>query len=101
MKALGTKWSKNNLVLPCSDKVEPGIFFGPDGGRIMVEKRFVVGLDFDISMMIKPRNLTGILAAIRGHRNSLLLHMEDGAIFFQVNTDNWIRDNSHGIKRSG
>ena len=84
MKALGTKWSKNNLVLPCSDKVEPGFFFGAGGGRVRAERRFMVGLDFDITMMIKPRNLTGILAAVKGKRDYLLLHMVEGAIVFEV-----------------
>ena len=84
MRSLGTKWSKNNLVLPCSDKVESGFFFGPGGGRIRAERRFMVGLDFDITMMIKPRNLTGVLAAVKGKRDYLLLHMVDGAIVFEV-----------------
>ena len=84
MRALGTKWAKNNLVMPCSDKVESGFFFGPGGGRIRAERRFMVGLDFDITMMIKPRNLTGILAAVKGRRDYLLLHMVDGAIQFEV-----------------
>ena len=84
MKALGTKWAKNNLVVPCSDKVESGYFFGPRGGRIRAERRFLVGLDFDITMMIKPRNLTGVLAAIKGKRDYLLLRMLDGAIQFTV-----------------
>merc|ERR1712037_572597 len=47
-------WERNNKVIPCSEKVEPGYFFGRGGGRIRAEKRFRVGLDFDITMMIKP-----------------------------------------------
>ena len=34
MKSLGTKWEKNNKVIPCSEKVEAGYFFGRGGGRI-------------------------------------------------------------------
>ena len=84
LKSLGTRWAKNSLVVPCSDKVESGYFFGPRGGRIRAERRFLVGLDFDITMMIKPRNLTGVLAAIKGKRDYLLLRMLDGAIQFTV-----------------
>jgi len=84
MKALGTKWSKNNMVIPCSEKVESGFFFGPGGGRIRAEKRFRVGLNFDITMMIKPRNLTGVLVAVKGRRDYLILQMVDGAIQFSV-----------------
>lgn len=64
--------------------MEPGYFFGPEGGRIRAETRFRVGLDFDITMMIKPRNLTGILAAVRGRRDYLVLSMDNGAISFTV-----------------
>ena len=84
MKSLGTKWANNNMVIPCSEKVEPGYFFGNKGGRIRAETRFRVGLDFDITMMIKPRNLTGILAAVRGRRDYLVLYMDNGAIQFTV-----------------
>jgi len=84
MKALGTKWTKNNLVIPCSEKVERGFFFGPGGGRIRAEKRFRVGLDFDITMMIKPRNTSGILVAVKGRRDYLILQMVDGSIQFTV-----------------
>ncbi len=62
------KWSKNfrGGVIPCSDKVEPGYFFGPDGGFILASRRYLVGLDFDITMQIKPRNISGVLLAIQG-----------------------------------
>ena len=55
-EAIG-KWTKNfrNGVVPCSDKVEPGYFFGSDGGFILASRRYLVGLDFDITMQIKPR----------------------------------------------
>ena len=55
-QAIG-KWTKNhrNGVGPCSDKVEPWYFFGPDGGWILASRRYLVGLDFDITMQIKPR----------------------------------------------
>ncbi len=49
------RWNKNNKVVACSDKVEPGYFIGPAGGMIQAYKRFRVGLDFDITMQIKPR----------------------------------------------
>ena len=64
------KWSKNPRkgVVPCSDKVEPGYFFGPDGGFIIASRRYLVGLDFDITMQIKPRNISGVLLAIQGKK---------------------------------
>ena len=89
MRALGTKWAKNSLVMLCSEKVESGFFFGPEGGRIRAERQFMVGLDFNITMMIKPRNLTGNLATVKGRRDYLLLNMVNGAIQFEIN-------NGHG-----
>ena len=55
------KWSNNHRsgVKPCSEKVETGTFIGPEGGFIHAFKKFRVGLDFDITMKIKPRR--GIL----------------------------------------
>ena len=55
------KWSNNHRsgVKPCSEKVETGTFIGPEGGFIHAFKKFRVGLDFDITMKIKPRK--GIL----------------------------------------
>ena len=80
------KASRNfkSAVVPCSEKVEPGHFFGPNGGWIVAAKRFLVGLDFDIVMQIKPRNISGVLLAIQGRRDYLILEMLDGTISFTV-----------------
>ena len=83
MRSLG-KWQHNSFVVPCSDKVEAGYFFGPEGGRIKAFRRFRMGIDFDVSMMIKPRNITGLLLAVRGRRDMAILKMVDGAIQFMV-----------------
>uniref|UniRef100_A0A0K2UE20 Laminin subunit alphalike [Acyrthosiphon pisum] n=1 Tax=Lepeophtheirus salmonis TaxID=72036 RepID=A0A0K2UE20_LEPSM len=78
------KWSKNNSngVIACSDMVEQGSFFGSKGGHILVQPRYRVGMDFDINMDIKPRNISGILLAIQGRKDYLILQMIDGAIQF-------------------
>ena len=87
--------------------VEPGYFFGPGGGSIMVSNQYIfsfsqnatyifistyicvlqvifikqvyrqfrVGLDFDITMSIKPRNITGLLLGIQGRRDYLILQV--------------------------
>ena len=59
------RWERNVNVVPCSDKVESGTFFGPSGGHLMAFKKFRVGLDFDVTMQIKPRNVSGVLLAIQ------------------------------------
>ncbi len=78
------KWSRNNKsgVVPCSDKVEPGVFIGPGRGSIMAFRKFRVGLDFDVAMQVKPRNVSGILLAIQGRRDYLILQMIDGTLTF-------------------
>merc|ERR1712027_125266 len=48
-------------------------------------KKFRVGLDFDITMKIKPRNTTGIILAIKGRKDFMILQMVDGAMTFTVN----------------
>ena len=80
------KWSRNNKmgVSACSDKVEPGVFIGPGGGSILAARKFRVGLDFDVTMQIKPRNVSGILLAIQGRRDYLILQMIDGTLTFTV-----------------
>ena len=85
-KAIG-RWQNNhkNGVIPCSEKVEPGYFFGPNGGSLMAFRKFRVGLDFDVTMQIKPRNISGVLLAIQGRRDYLALQMIDGTLTFTVN----------------
>ena len=81
------RWKKNHRggVRPCSEKVEPGYFLGPDGGMIQAFEKFHVGLDFDITMEIKPRNISGLLLAIQARNDYLLLQMVDGTMTFTVN----------------
>ncbi len=81
------KWSRNNKsgVVPCSDKVESGVFIGPGGGSILAARKFRVGLDFDVTMQVKPRNVSGILLAIQGKRGDyLILQLIDGTLVFTV-----------------
>jgi hypothetical protein len=42
---------------------------------VKVYRQFRVGLDFDITMSIKPRNITGLLLGIQGRRDYLLLQV--------------------------
>ena len=76
--------------IPLPENVE-GFFFGPGGsGRLAAEKRFRVGLNFELSMMIKPRNKDGILFGTKGRRDHLLLQMVNGSLYFNV-------DNGRGL----
>ena len=35
------RWKQNKDVIPCSEMVEPGYFFGPGGGSIMVSNQYL------------------------------------------------------------
>lgn len=57
---------------------------GPKGGFIHAFKKYRVGLDFDITMQIKPRNISGLLLAVQGRRDYLILQMVEGTMTFTV-----------------
>lgn len=71
-------------VLPCSDKVEPGIFFGKSGGYVKLRDRFKVGTDLSIEMDIKPRTTDGLLLSVHGKKAYLILELNNGTIQFTI-----------------
>ncbi len=73
-------------VLPCSDQIEKGVFFGKSGGFVTLYKKFRVGTDLTISMDIKPRNVTGILTSVHGKKSFFIVEMIDGNIHFSVDS---------------
>lgn len=106
-------------VLPCSDFVEEGVFFNRGGGYVRLREKFKVGIELDLKMDIKPRNVSGLLVAVYGKRDYLVLEMVEGSISLTVNNGkgpistlfapgkkhyfcdgNWhhIQGNSHSIK---
>lgn len=75
-------------VIPCSKRVEPGLFFYPGDGTNLFKAvdRFTVGRSVDIQLDIKPRSTSGHLLSIHGRRDFLLLEMVNGTIKFLVRT---------------
>jgi laminin alpha 3/5 len=78
-------------VLPCSDNIERGVFFGKSGGHIKVRDKFRVGSDLTISMDIKPRNLTGVLTSVHGKKSFFIVEMIKGNIHFSVDSGDGAR----------
>ncbi|XP_035223568.1 laminin subunit alpha-like, partial [Stegodyphus dumicola] len=78
------KPSLSQNVTGCSDKVEEGTFISSDGGYLVLYDKFHVGAKITIEMDIKPRNLSGILLAVHGRSDYLILQMVDGALVFSV-----------------
>ncbi|XP_066588247.1 laminin subunit alpha [Prorops nasuta] len=75
-------------VIPCSKRVELGLFFYPGNGSNLFKAidKFNVGREIDIQMDIKPRSTSGHLLSVHGRRDHLVLEMVNGTIKFLVKT---------------
>lgn len=71
-------------VLPCSNQVESGVFFGKGGGYVKLRDRFKVGTDMTIELEIKPRTMNGLLLSVHGKRAFLILQLINGTLNFAV-----------------
>ncbi|XP_060535680.1 laminin subunit alpha [Cylas formicarius] len=68
-------------VIPCSDHVEVGTFFGGGLNTYMkLKDRLKVGQMFNIKMDIKPRVNSGVLVAVHGKKDYLVLEMVNGTL---------------------
>lgn len=76
----------SEAVLPCSDDIETGVFFGKSGGYVKLRDKFKVGSDLTISMDIKPRNLTGVLTSVHGKKSFFIVEMIQGNVHFTVDS---------------
>lgn len=82
-RSLGTPTEQVG-VLPCSDQVESGVFFGKGGGFVKLRDRFKVGAELTIEMEIKPRTLDALLLSVHGKNAYLILQLINGTINFTV-----------------
>ncbi|KAF7496702.1 Laminin-like protein epi-1 [Sarcoptes scabiei] len=71
-------------VAPCSPQNEYGHFFHYDGGYIRLFDEFRVRVQFTLILEIKPRKPDGILAAVFGSNDYLVLYMDKGDLVFSV-----------------
>lgn len=71
-------------VLPCSNQVENGVFFGKGGGYVKLRDRFKVGTEMTIELQIKPRSMNGLLLSVHGKRAFLILQLINGTLNFAV-----------------
>ncbi|XP_054719477.1 laminin subunit alpha-like [Uloborus diversus] len=78
------KPSLTRNITGCSDKVEEGTFFSSEGGYLVLYDRYRVGQRVTITVDIKPRNLSGIIMAVHGRTDYLILQMIDGRVLFSV-----------------
>lgn len=71
-------------VAQCSMQNENGHFFHYGGGYIKLFDEFRVRVEFTLIMQIKPRKPYGILAAVFGKVDYLVLYLDKGKLFFSV-----------------
>ncbi|RWS27412.1 Laminin subunit alpha-like protein [Leptotrombidium deliense] len=69
---------------PCSEKVESGAFFSGKG-YLSVYDDFRVGERIAFSFEVKPRNLTGVIMAVFGKVDFMILEMVENALILTVN----------------
>lgn len=75
------------LVVPCSDKVEKGLFFHKPTGFVKLFERFTVGTEFSISFDFRPREPDGLLFSVHGKSSYLILELVDNQLWFTVKSD--------------
>ncbi|OTF75265.1 paramyosin-like protein, partial [Euroglyphus maynei] len=71
-------------VAPCSSQNENGHFFHYNGGYIKLFDEFRVQVEFTLIMEVKPRKPYGILAAVFGKVDYLVLYLDKGKVIFSV-----------------
>ncbi|XP_054841846.1 laminin subunit alpha-3 [Eublepharis macularius] len=78
---------QNKGIVPCLDNaLENGVSFFNEGGHIVIEKSFLMGLDYTIVFNIRPRSSTGILIHTGNtQRNYLTVYMEGGTLIASGN----------------
>lgn len=73
-----------NGIEPCTDLGEPGFAFYPGAGFMKLTDKFKVGRRIKIDLHIKPRSPSGILLAVHGESDYMVLQMVNGTIKFTV-----------------
>ena len=71
-------------VSDCSPNVESGSFFHSEGGLIRLYDEFRVGSQFFVNFEIKPRTISGVVLAVFGQTDYLMIYLDDGKLTFVV-----------------
>ncbi|NXG64721.1 LAMA4 protein, partial [Hemiprocne comata] len=92
-----TSASQTFSVTPCFEgPVEAGTYFSSEGGYVVLDESFSLGLKFEVVFEIRPRSSSGIL--LHGHSVNgeyLNMHMRNGQVTVKLN--NGIRDFSTSV----
>ncbi|KAI5943732.1 Laminin subunit alpha-4 [Manis javanica] len=92
-----TSASQTFSVTPCFEgPMETGTYFSTEGGYVVLDESFNIGLKFEIAFEVRPRSSSGTL--VHGHSVNgeyLNVHMKKGQVIVKVN--NGIRDFSTSV----
>ncbi|NXG20283.1 LAMA4 protein, partial [Grallaria varia] len=92
-----TSASQTFSVTPCFEgPSEAGTYFSSEGGYVVLDESFSLGLKFEVVFEIRPRSSSGIL--LHGHSMNgeyLNMHMRNGQVTVKLN--NGIRDFSTSV----
>ncbi|XP_073932353.1 laminin subunit alpha-4 isoform X3 [Castor canadensis] len=92
-----TSASQTFSVTPCFEgPMETGTYFSTEGGYVVLDESFNIGLKFEIAFEVRPRSSSGTL--VHGHSVNgeyLNIHMKNGQVLVKVN--NGIRDFSTSV----
>uniref|UniRef100_A0A8C4WNR3 Laminin subunit alpha-4 n=1 Tax=Gopherus evgoodei TaxID=1825980 RepID=A0A8C4WNR3_9SAUR len=92
-----TSASQTFSVTPCFEgPSEAGTYFSSEGGYVILDESFSLGLKFEVVFEIRPRSSSGIL--MHGHSVNgeyLNMHMKQGQVIVKLN--NGIRDFSTSV----
>ncbi|XP_004673841.1 PREDICTED: laminin subunit alpha-4 isoform X2 [Condylura cristata] len=84
-------------VTPCFEgPMETGTYFSAEGGYVVLDESFNIGLKFEIAFEVRPRSSSGTL--VHGHSVNgeyLNVHMKNGQVIVKVN--NGIKDFSTSV----
>lgn len=92
-----TSASQTFSVTPCFEgPMETGTYFSTEGGYVVLDESFNIGLKFEIAFEVRPRSNSGTL--VHGHSVNgeyLNVHIKNGQVIVKVN--NGIRDFSTSV----
>lgn len=72
-------------VTPCYEGVsEPGTYFAEEGGYIVLDESFDLGLKFELAMEVRPRVASGVLMHVRSAQGFITMYTHQGAVVVLV-----------------
>ncbi|KAM7367556.1 hypothetical protein PAMP_013845 [Pampus punctatissimus] len=73
-------------VTPCFEgHSEAGTYFSEDGGYVILDETFSLGLRFELVMEVRPRVASGVLLHVRTAEDYFTMYIHQGAVVVVVN----------------